>query len=336
MDLAMTLGMGASGALVSAAAVNAGAMQHHGLTTMLPHVLANLGANPGLVAAMIALVCAMVLVLRNDPFAVPALTPYPLRIAPTCSDRYEAVRSGAADFRVSSRVTDLRQWWDGWPHRAESDRRAGDPVPANDAGAEHAGAKHEGLARRFSDIGLSILLLAASLPLVAVVALLIKLDSRGPVFYRQERVGLRGKCFQLIKFRSMRADAEAQSGPQWAVEADPRVTRVGAILRLTRIDELPQIWNVLRGEMSLIGPRPERPYFVSQLATLLPRYHDRSIVKPGITGWAQVNYRYGASVEDARIKLAYDLYYVRHRSILLDLRILAATVRVVLLRQGAR
>lgn len=192
------------------------------------------------------------------------------------------------------------------------------------------------LTRRAVDIALSVLLLICSFPLALFIAMLIKLESHGPVFYRQERVGLHGRPFQLLKFRSMQADAEVDSGPQWAHLADPRVTRVGVLLRRTRIDELPQLWNVLCGEMGMIGPRPERPYFVAQLAAELPCYQARSLVKPGITGWAQVNYRYGASVEDARVKLGYDLYYVKHRSVLLDLSILAATVRVVLFQEGSR
>jgi lipopolysaccharide/colanic/teichoic acid biosynthesis glycosyltransferase len=168
-----------------------------------------------------------------------------------------------------------------------------------------------------------------------LTALAIRLDSPGPILYRQERVGLGGGTFTVLKFRSMRTDAEAR-GPVWAAQRDPRVTRVGSFIRLTRIDELPQLLNVLRGEMSFIGPRPERPHFVEQLEQALPFYRDRALVKPGLTGWAQVNYPYGASVEDARAKLSYDLYYVKHRSLLLDLMILLATVRVVLFQRGAR
>ncbi|HTU52625.1 MAG TPA: exopolysaccharide biosynthesis polyprenyl glycosylphosphotransferase [Acetobacteraceae bacterium] len=193
-----------------------------------------------------------------------------------------------------------------------------------------------GIVRRGADIAFAVALLLLTLPLTLLAALLIKIESPGPVLYRQERVGLNGRRFQVIKFRSMRTDAEAGLGPQWAKPADPRVTRIGRFIRLARIDELPQLWNVLRGEMSVIGPRPERPYFVERLAATLPCYDDRAMVKPGITGWAQVKYRYGASIEDARAKLAYDLYYVKHRSLLLDLRILAVTVRVVLLQEGAR
>jgi lipopolysaccharide/colanic/teichoic acid biosynthesis glycosyltransferase len=168
-----------------------------------------------------------------------------------------------------------------------------------------------------------------------IVACLIKLESPGPVLYRQERVGLRGRSFSLWKFRSMRIDAEA-SGARWAAQRDPRVTRIGALIRAHRIDELPQLVNVLRGEMSLIGPRPERPIFVDQLVREIPDFAARTRVLPGLTGWAQVNFPYGASVEDARIKLDYDLCYIRNRSLRLDLRILLRTVAVVLRRTGAR
>ncbi len=188
---------------------------------------------------------------------------------------------------------------------------------------------------RLADIVLSLAMLVATLPLMLVTAIAIACESRGPVLYRQERVGLNGRVFTLMKFRSMRQDAEA-SGPIWAMQSDPRVTRIGAFIRLTRIDELPQLINVLKGEMSFIGPRPERPHFVAQLEEVVPFYRDRLLAKPGLTGWAQVNYPYGASVEDARAKLSYDLYYVKHRSLLLDLMILLATVRVVLFQRGAR
>ena len=190
--------------------------------------------------------------------------------------------------------------------------------------------------RRSGDLLISAIFLAFTVPLMIVVAGLVKLDSRGPVFYRQERVGLRGRTFTLLKFRSMRTDAEAEGKPRWASRNDPRITRVGGFIRSTRIDELPQLINVLRGEMSFIGPRPERPVFVEQLARSIPLYQDRTYVKPGITGWAQVNFPYGASVEDARQKLSYDLYYVKNRSLFLDLLILVSTVRVILFQEGAR
>ena len=189
--------------------------------------------------------------------------------------------------------------------------------------------------RRTGDIFACIMVLALTLPVTVLTALLIRLEDPGPVFYRQQRVGLRGQVFTLLKFRSMRVDAEAR-GPAWAVQRDPRVTRVGAFIRRTRIDELPQLVNVLRGEMSFVGPRPERPHFVAQLSEVIPFYRDRSSVRPGITGWAQVNFPYGASIEDAREKLSYDLYYVKHRSLFLDALILLATIRVVLFQEGSR
>ena len=189
--------------------------------------------------------------------------------------------------------------------------------------------------RRAADIALSLAMLIVTAPLMALAALAIRLESPGPVLYRQERAGLHGSGFTLLKFRSMRIDAEA-AGPAWAALRDPRATRIGGFLRRSRIDELPQLLNVLRGEMSFVGPRPERPHFVDQLATAIPFYRDRTALKPGITGWAQVNYPYGASVEDARQKLSYDLYYVKRRSLFLDLLILIATVRVILFQEGSR
>ncbi len=192
------------------------------------------------------------------------------------------------------------------------------------------------VAKRVMDILVSLAVMVLTLPLMLITALLIKLDSKGPVFYRQERVGLNGRPFTLFKFRSMKVDAEAGGRPRWASQKDPRVTRLGGFIRSTRIDELPQLINVLRGEMSFVGPRPERPHFVEQLAEVIPFYHERSYVKPGITGWAQVNFPYGASVEDARQKLSYDLYYVKNRSLFLDILILFSTVRVILFREGAR
>jgi exopolysaccharide biosynthesis polyprenyl glycosylphosphotransferase len=190
--------------------------------------------------------------------------------------------------------------------------------------------------KRLTDLLIACSLIALTLPLMLIVALAIKCDSPGPVFYRQERVGLSGRRFALLKFRSMRQDAEADNRPVWAAALDDRITRVGGFMRGTRIDELPQLFNVLRGDMSLVGPRPERPYFVDRLGKIIPSYDDRHTVLPGITGWAQVNYPYGASVEDARQKLAYDLYYIANRSLLLDLRILRVTVGVVIFRKGAR
>jgi exopolysaccharide biosynthesis polyprenyl glycosylphosphotransferase len=172
-------------------------------------------------------------------------------------------------------------------------------------------------------------------PVMLLAALAIKLDSRGPVFYRQERVGLGGRSFYCVKFRSMRTDAESDGVARWAAKNDSRVTRVGAFMRKTRIDELPQLITVLKGEMSIVGPRPERPEFVAQLSEQIPFYHLRHGVKPGVTGWAQVRYTYGASVEDARKKHQFDLYYLKNNSIWLDLQILVETVTVVMFREGA-
>jgi sugar transferase (PEP-CTERM system associated) len=192
------------------------------------------------------------------------------------------------------------------------------------------------LLKRGFDITVSSALLLITLPFTILTAILVKLESRGPVLYRQERVGLHGKTFMVLKVRSMRQDAETAGSPQWARLRDPRVTRVGAFIRKTRIDELPQLINVLRGDMSFVGPRPERPFFVDQLSETIPFYSERHCVKPGITGWAQVNYPYGASLEDARQKLSYDLYYVKNHSLFLDFIILLSTVRVILMQQGAR
>ncbi|MBK6801349.1 MAG: TIGR03013 family PEP-CTERM/XrtA system glycosyltransferase [Novosphingobium sp.] len=190
-------------------------------------------------------------------------------------------------------------------------------------------------AKRVFDLAASGLLLLISAPVIALFALLVKLDSKGPAFFRQTRVGLFGQNFDVIKLRSMRTDAEA-NGAQWAQKDDPRVTRLGKFIRMTRIDELPQTWSVLKGEMSFVGPRPERPEFVADLEEKLPYYAERHMVKPGITGWAQINYPYGASIEDSRHKLEYDLYYAKNYTPFLDLLILLQTLRVVLWHEGAR
>jgi exopolysaccharide biosynthesis polyprenyl glycosylphosphotransferase len=191
------------------------------------------------------------------------------------------------------------------------------------------------IAKRAFDIALAIGLLAATAPLLVFTAIAIKLDSPGPVLYRQRRVGLDGREFEIFKFRSMRADAE-KGGAQWARKNDDRITRVGRFIRRTRIDEIPQAINILRGEMSFVGPRPERPEFVTMLEKEIPNYHTRHRVKPGITGWAQVRHEYTASVEGARDKLSYDLFYVKHFSLLLDFLIVLMTIRVALLGIGSR
>ncbi|RSV55906.1 TIGR03013 family XrtA/PEP-CTERM system glycosyltransferase [Sphingomonas koreensis] len=190
--------------------------------------------------------------------------------------------------------------------------------------------------KRFFDIVASLILLVLTLPLVLLGALAVKLESRGPAFYRQRRVGLYGQGFDIIKLRSMRVDAEVGGKAVWAEKDDPRITRVGRFIRKVRIDELPQCWSVLKGEMSFVGPRPERPQFVEDLEAKLPHYAERHMVKPGITGWAQINYPYGASIEDSRQKLEYDLYYAKNYSPFLDVLILLQTLRVVLFPDGAR
>ncbi len=180
-------------------------------------------------------------------------------------------------------------------------------------------------------IGLIILF-----PIALVTAILIKLDSKGEVFYRQERVGKNGHIFEVLKFRSMKTDAEADGKPVWAISGDDRTTRVGRVIRKIRVDEIPQFWNIIKGEMSFVGPRPERPHFVSQLAEEIPFYEHRHLVAPGLTGWAQIKYPYGSSVEDARQKLQYDLYYIKNQSLVLDIIIVLGTVKTVLFGKGAR
>jgi len=191
------------------------------------------------------------------------------------------------------------------------------------------------MVKRCFDVMLAAVGVLLASPLMLLTALAVRLESAGPILYRQERVGENGRVFTLFKFRSMRVDAESGT-PVWARANDDRVTRVGRLIRLTRLDELPQLWNVLRGDMSFVGPRPERPYFVQQLVAEIPFYMARHAVKPGVTGWAQVKYRYGASVEDAMEKLRYDLYYIKHLSISFDLTIVADTVKVILTGKGAK
>jgi exopolysaccharide biosynthesis polyprenyl glycosylphosphotransferase len=187
--------------------------------------------------------------------------------------------------------------------------------------------------KRAADVMVAIVLGAMVLPLLPLVALAIKLDSRGPVFYSQLRVGLGGQPFRIYKFRTMRQDAEA-GGARWAQESDPRITRCGRLMRKTRIDELPQLWNILSGSMTLVGPRPERPEFTEMLAREIPGYDLRHTVKPGLTGWAQVRYRYTSSIKDSRLKAEYDLYYVKYMSLRLDAAILVRTVAVVVGMKG--
>ena len=199
-----------------------------------------------------------------------------------------------------------------------------------------SGRRLSGIAKRLFDILASAVLLALTLPVIALFALLVKLESKGPAFYRQKRVGRYGETFDLIKLRSMRADAEADGKAIWAAKNDDRVTRIGKFIRKVRIDELPQTWCVLKGDMSFVGPRPERPEFVADLEKQLPYFAERHMVKPGITGWAQVNFPYGASIDDSRQKLEYDLYYAKNYTPFLDLLILLQTIRVVIWPEGAR
>jgi lipopolysaccharide/colanic/teichoic acid biosynthesis glycosyltransferase len=183
---------------------------------------------------------------------------------------------------------------------------------------------------------LGVLLLAWPVMVAAMLAIKIEDGIGAPLFYRQTRVGILGRHFEVLKFRSMRTDAEQAGAPRWAIPGDARVTRVGAFIRKTRIDEIPQVLNVLRGEMSFVGPRPERPEFVEQLSERIPYYHERHWVKPGLTGWAQLCYPYGSSELDAAEKLQYDLYYVKNQSLLFDIVILLQTAEVVLFGKGAR
>ena len=199
-----------------------------------------------------------------------------------------------------------------------------------------SGRRLSSIGKRLFDVVVSALILVPAAPVIAITALLIKLESPGPAFFRQRRVGLYGQPFEIIKLRSMREDAEVGGVAVWAQKDDPRVTRIGAIIRKLRIDELPQAWSVLMGRMSFVGPRPERPQFVADLEARLPYYSERHMVKPGITGWAQINYPYGASIEDARQKLEYDLYYAKNYTPFLDVLILLTTLRVILWPDGAR
>jgi sugar transferase (PEP-CTERM system associated) len=192
------------------------------------------------------------------------------------------------------------------------------------------------LTKRLVGFVLSSIMLILLSPLILAVSIVIKLESKGPVLFSQERVGEDGEIFTVYKFRSMQADAEAVSGPVWAEEDDPRITRVGKIIRKLRIDELPQLWNVLKGDMSFVGPRPERPFFVEKLKKTIPYYNQRFAVKPGVTGWAQVKYPYGATEQDALEKLKYDLYYIKNMSLFMDLMVIFHTVKIVLLSRGSR
>jgi len=231
------------------------------------------------------------------------------------------------------RITDLSRFFERAQHRI--------PIEALKAswliyGTGFRQSWLRSLAKRAFDVAVAATLLILTLPIIAVTALLIGLEGGPPVIYRQERVGLRGKTFNLLKFRSMEHNAEKDGKPTWAAVGDKRITKLGRFLRRSRIDELPQLINVLRGEMSFVGPRPERPIFVAMLSEKIPFYAVRHSIKPGLTGWAQVRYSYGATVEESITKLEYDLYYVKNHTVFLDLLIMLETVRVVLLGEGAR
>lgn len=188
--------------------------------------------------------------------------------------------------------------------------------------------------KRFSDLIFAFVLGVVVAPFIPLITGLVKLTSEGAVFYRQKRVGQNGKIFEIVKFRTMRSDAEKDTGAIWTVENDPRITRVGRFLRKTRLDELPQIWNILKGEMSFVGPRAERPEFHDMLQKNVPFYEERYLIKPGLTGWAQINFHYGSSVGDAAEKLKYDLYYIKNRSLLFDLGIVLKTIRIAFQQEG--
>jgi exopolysaccharide biosynthesis polyprenyl glycosylphosphotransferase len=191
------------------------------------------------------------------------------------------------------------------------------------------------ITQQIASVLVAFLILLLFLPAFPVVVLLVWLSSPGPVFFSQTRVGVGGKHFQVYKFRTMFTDAESR-GARWATKNDPRVTKVGAFLRKTRIDEIPQLWNVLRGDMSFVGPRPERPEFTSWLEQEIPFYYLRHMIRPGLTGWAQVRYGYGATLEESQEKLAYDLYYLKHKSLGLDLLIMFETIKTIVRRRGAQ
>jgi len=189
--------------------------------------------------------------------------------------------------------------------------------------------------RRVLSFTVSLVAMAICLPFIPFIILAVRLSSPGPIFFSQTRVGQRGRPFTAYKFRTMRRDAEA-FGAVWAKKNDPRVTRIGRVMRMTRLDEIPQLWNVIRGDMAFVGPRPERPEFVQWLRREIPFYDLRHMIRPGITGWAQVRYQYGAGLEETKQKLEYDLYYVKHQSIGLDLLIMFETIKTIVLRRGAQ
>jgi sugar transferase (PEP-CTERM system associated) len=232
------------------------------------------------------------------------------------------------------KVTSYLSFWERETRRVNL--RALDPSWLIFSDGFRIGTLTNAFLKRTIDIFASLLLTLFMLPMLLIVAAVIRLDSKGPLFYLQERVGRNNHIFKVCKFRTMKTDAEAGGVPQWAAVRDPRITRVGTFLRTTRIDEIPQVINVLKGDMSFVGPRPERPFFVDSLSQDILFYRERHRVRPGITGWAQINYPYGASIEDAKAKLSYDLYYIKNYSVLFDILIILATVQAILFNKGAR
>jgi exopolysaccharide biosynthesis polyprenyl glycosylphosphotransferase len=261
--------------------------------------------------------------LRKDPMDILAITRSLTEDATVCGLSYQLLCSGIHVIEVSHLSEELTGKIpvsainEGWfvENLREFNKRGFD------------------IFKRFLDVTAAVVLGVPTVLLFPLVALTIKLDSSGPILFRQKRMGKGGRLFDVVKFRTMIQDAERE-GAQWAVEGDTRVTAVGGLLRKTRIDELPQLWNVLKGEMSLVGPRPERPEFVEELLEKIPFYETRHLVKPGLTGWAQINFRYGASADDAMEKLQYELYYIKNRSVLLELSILIKTLATVLRYEG--
>lgn len=256
----------------------------------------------------------------------------------------EAARAGAAS-RAKERQSPARVLQDAVNQAVGSSNEARnapdgwiDPLLYDHEKATHSPIVRRSLFasafKRSTDIILSLMLITFTAPLIIAVSILIKLDSPGPIFYQQDRVGREGKVFRILKFRTMRTDAE-HDGPKWASKGDSRITKIGNFLRKSRIDEIPQAVNILRGEMSFVGPRPERPEFTRQLAEEIPNFEARTLVKPGLTGWAQVNLPYAASVNDTRMKLAYDLYYIEKQSPWLDMLIVLKTFRVALFSDSA-
>ena len=251
------------------------------------------------------------------------------------SDRRGASLQPLLDARMQGiQITNYLSFWERETRRVNLE--ALDPSWLIYSDGFRMGTLMNAFFKRALDIVVSVALLLFTLPTLLLAAIAIRLDSPGPFLYRQDRVGKNGMLFSIYKFRTMRADSESSGIPQWAAARDPRITRVGWFLRMARIDELPQIFNVLRGDMSFVGPRPERPFFVEALSASLPYYPERHRVRPGITGWAQINYVYGASIADANIKLSYDLYYIKNYSFFFDLLIILSTAEAVFLKGGAR